>query len=149
MLHTIDAPAGSAPLCILSGFMRMTGLAGRIRKARLRARMSQRELAGKLMVTRGAVANWESANSVLPATERLLRIAQVIGVLFEWLATGRGATQYQPTLDDVPAAEMEIVEDRLELRLLRALRSAPQRQHAKIIETVESHASMPSAGYAK
>lgn len=119
----------------------MTRLAARIRKARLGAHLSQSELARRLKITRGAVANWESASGVLPATERLQRIARETGVSFEWLATGRGTRIYEISLDDIPAADVEIVEDRLELRLLRALRSAPQRQHARIIEAVEAHAA--------
>lgn len=127
----------------------MTRLAGRIRKARLSAGMSQSELALTLKVSRGAVANWECASGVIPATERLLRIAQVTGVLFEWLATGRGAIEYKASLDDIAAAEIEMVEDPLEIRLLRALRAAPQRQHLRIIEAVEVQATTCLAGYRK
>lgn len=116
----------------------MTRLAGRIRKARLSTGMSLRDLAIRLGVTRGAVANWECANASLPATERLQRIAHATGVNFEWLATGRGATRYAVSLDDVPAADMEVVEDALELRLLRIFRSAPLRQHARIIAMLEA-----------
>ena len=115
----------------------MTRLAGRIRKARLGVGMSQRELASNLNVTRGAVANWESASGVLPATERLQGIAQVAGVSFEWLATGRGAVGYQAQRDEVPAG-VEIVIDTLELRLLRLFRAAPLQQHARIIAMMEA-----------
>lgn len=102
--------------------------------------MSQSALAACLGVTRGAVANWESARGVLPATERLQRIAKATEVSFEWLATGRGARGHGFSQEDVPAADMQIVEDRLELRLLRAFRAAPQRQQARIVEAVESRA---------
>jgi hypothetical protein len=84
------------------------------------------------------VANWESASGVLPATERLQHLAHVTGMAFEWLATGRGSIQFQPSLDDIPAADVEIVEDPVELRLLRAFRMSPQRMHARIIEHVLS-----------
>lgn len=100
--------------------------------------MSQSALAACLGVTRGAVANWESARGVMPATERLQRIAKATEASFEWLATGRGARVHGFSEDDVPAADMQIVEDRLELRLLRAFRAAPQRQQARIVEAVES-----------
>ncbi|QNN45356.1 helix-turn-helix transcriptional regulator [Thermomonas brevis] len=121
----------------------MTTLAGRIRKARLRAGISQQQLAERLKVTRGAVANWEGANGVVPATERLQRIAQETGVSFEWLATGRGACKYEPLLDDIPGViGMELVSDHLELRLLHALRAVPRRQQGRIIKTVEAHAGI-------
>ena len=116
----------------------MTRLAGRIRKARLSVGMSQSALAACLGVTRGAVANWESVGGVLPATERLQRIAKATEASFEWLATGRGASKHASSHEDVPAADMQIVEDRLELRLLHAFRAAPQRQQARIVEAVES-----------
>lgn len=112
--------------------------AARIRTARRRAGLSQKDLAAQLGVSRGAVANWESAKGVLPATERLQHLAHVTGMAFEWLATGRGAIQYQPSLDDIPAAELEIVEDPMELRLLRAFRECPQRQHLQMIEQLEA-----------
>ena len=117
------APIGCARAC-----NPMTRLAGRIRKARLSVGMSQSALAACLGVTRGAVANWESVGGVLPATE----------ASFEWLATGRGASKHASSHEDVPAADMQIVEDRLELRLLHAFRAAPQRQQARIVEAVES-----------
>jgi transcriptional regulator with XRE-family HTH domain len=121
-----------------SGMASSMRLAARIRAARRRAGLSQKELADRLGVSRGAVANWESASGVLPATERLQHIAHVTGTAFEWLATGRGAAQYQKSLDDIPAADVEIVEDPVELRLLRAFRMSPQRLHAQIIEFITS-----------
>ena len=116
----------------------MARLAGRIRKSRMSKGMSQRQLAIYLGVTRGAVANWECANAALPATERLQRIAQATGVAFEWLATGRGPAGYEASHDEIPAADIEIVEDPLELRLLRVCRAAPRRQHARIVAYVEA-----------
>ena len=121
----------------------MSRLAARIRKARNHARLSQLELAGLLGVSRGAVANWESTSAVVPASERLQRLALVTRVSYEWLATGRGAPSYDTTLDDIPAGDMEMVEDPLELRLLRAFRACPQRQHARILEMVEKSAPPP------
>jgi transcriptional regulator with XRE-family HTH domain len=121
--------------------MHMTTLAGRIRKARLHACVSQRQLANKLKVTRGAVANWECAGGIAPSTERLLRIAEATGTSLEWLATGRGACKYEPMPDDVAClADMQIVSDHLELRLLHALRSVPRRQQGRIIKAIEAHA---------
>lgn len=116
----------------------MTRLAGRIRKARISKGMSQRQLAICLGVTRGAVANWECASAALPATERLQRIAQATGVAFEWLATGRGSVGYEASHDEIPAADIELVEDPLELRLLRVFRAAPRRHHARIVAYVEA-----------
>lgn len=123
-------------------------LAARIRRARLRAKISQKVLAAHLGISRGAVANWESANGVIPATERLLGIAHATGANLEWLATGRGAATHQPSLDDIAATYMEMIEDPLELRLLRAFRSTPQRQHKQIVEQFEARGVTAQNGFA-
>jgi transcriptional regulator with XRE-family HTH domain len=121
----------------------MSRLAARIRKARQGTGLSQQQLAELLGISRGAVANWESANGVLPASERLQRIALATKVSFEWLATGRGTQPYTLSLEDISAGDMEIVEDPMELRLLRAFRAAPQRQHARILSFAEQQPSPP------
>lgn len=78
---------------------------------------------------------------MVPATERLQRIAQETGASFEWLATGRGACKYEPLPEDIPSViGTELVSDHLELRLLHALRAVPRRQQGRIIQTVEAHA---------
>ena len=110
----------------------------RIRQARRKAKLSQQFLGDTLGVQRSAVSNWESNRSINPSLQNLIGIAIATDVSFEWLATGRGASRYQPTLDDIPAGEMESIEDPLELRLIRAFRSTPQRQHANIVELIEA-----------
>jgi transcriptional regulator with XRE-family HTH domain len=65
-------------------------LAMRIRVARRYAKLSQVELAKKLGISRGAVANWESANDAHPAASRMVKLAVLTGVSVEWLVTGRG-----------------------------------------------------------
>lgn len=97
-------------------------LSMRIRIARQRARLSQEALAAQLGVTRGAVANWECSVGVMPATTRLERLAQVTGVCFEWLATGRGPVAYEKAAE--PTAEGEWVADRAERRLVQAYRAS-------------------------
>lgn len=93
----------------------------RIRVARQRGRFSQEKLALALGVTRGAVANWECSDSVLPASARLAKLAEVTGVAYEWLATGRGpmslALHAEPQ-----AVEGVMVYEEQELRLLDAFR---------------------------
>lgn len=116
----------------------MTKLSGRIRKARVASGMSQRELARRLGVTRGAVANWECSQPSAPTSERLQHLAHATGVAFEWLATGRGVAAHQSSPDHIPAADMEYVEDPMELRLLRCFRAAPQRHHHRIVASLEA-----------
>jgi len=94
----------------------------RIRIARQRARLSQEALAANLGVTRSAVANWEGADDVLPASARLAKLAKLTGVNYEWLATGRGAIGYAGNDSGAPAMEGDVVYDEFERRLLDAFR---------------------------
>ena len=50
---------------------------------------------------------------------------------------------YTLSLEEISAGDMEIVEDPMELRLLRAFRAAPQRQHARILSFAEQRPSPP------
>lgn len=111
----------------------------RVRAARHNAGISQRELATRLGVTRGAVANWES-HDVAPATKRIQHIAQITCVNFEWLATGRGPVKRDASQDEVHAldTETETVFDPLELRLLRAFRGNPRHERERIVFAVEN-----------
>lgn len=107
-------------------------LSMRIRIARQRARLSQEALALNLGVTRSAVANWEGADGVLPASARLAHIARLTNVSFEWLATGRGPLDHGGN-DDTPAAEGEMVHDEYERRLLAAFRRMPEHARVEVV----------------
>lgn len=65
-------------------------IAARIRKARLNAGISQARLAELLGITRSACSQWESDEGTAPRSQRLEQIAALLGVSYEWLATGRG-----------------------------------------------------------
>lgn len=63
-------------------------IAARIRKARLDAGFSQSHLADLMRVTRSACSQWEQPGGTAPRGSRLQRLATVLGVSVEWLATG-------------------------------------------------------------
>lgn len=63
--------------------------ATRIRKARLDAGLSQSRLAELMNVTRSACSQWEQPHGTAPRGTRLERLATLLGVSVEWLATGR------------------------------------------------------------
>ncbi|MGX9719086.1 helix-turn-helix transcriptional regulator [Stenotrophomonas acidaminiphila] len=69
---------------------RSVEMATRIRVARLRAALTQRQLADRIGVTRNAVANWEIESRPRPNVANLFAIAVVTGASAEWVATGRG-----------------------------------------------------------
>lgn len=110
----------------------------RIRRARRRAGLSQAGLAELVNVQRSAVSNWESANGVLPNMQNLLAVAKVCRVSLEWLGTGRGGISTDPdALDDVPAADAELVDVEEERMLLAGFRSLPRRGQQLMIDMVE------------
>ncbi len=76
-----------------SGAATMEDMAARIRIARLRAEMTQEQLAKRIGVTRSAVANWEISTRPNPNIANLVSIAIETNVSFEWIAIGRGAIE--------------------------------------------------------
>lgn len=75
------------------GAATMEDMAARIRIARLRAEMTQEQLAKRIGVTRSAVANWEISTRPNPNIANLVSIAIETNVSFEWIAIGRGAIE--------------------------------------------------------
>ena len=116
-------------------------LSMRVRKARRHAELTQQTLADRMGVTRGAVANWESAVAV-PAARRLARIANVTGVSYEWLATGRGAMLPELGFEDpkTPAIDADFVDDPVERQLLDTFRMASMRARKAALDTLKASA---------
>ena len=111
----------------------------RIRLARRHGGLSQMELAKLVGVQRSAVSHWESTNGKHPTVGHLCAVAEVTGVNFEWLATGRGSMSLPDAvrLDSIPAAAAILADDPLELRLLRAFRDAAPQARVSLVEVVE------------
>ena len=117
-------------------------LADRIRRARKLAGMSQLQLAQALSVQRSTVANWEGAHDITPGADRLCRLAAVLNVSFEWLATGRGEVGVPGHIHEVPAVEdVLVLEDPREIRLVMAWRAASSRVRLNLLEAAELHSS--------
>ncbi len=64
------------------------GIGERIKQARIAAGISQTRLAELLGVTRSACSQWESEEGTSPRGKRLVELAQLLDVGYEWLATG-------------------------------------------------------------
>lgn len=121
--------------------------AHRIRLARRRAGLTQAQLADQVGIRRNAVSHWESALSKSPTPARLQLVSIVTGVSFEWLATGRGEMQIDPELlqSSVAASTGTLIDDPLEVRLVRAFRAAPSRVRPPLVEIVEAFAAQHGA----
>ncbi|MDD7805082.1 MAG: helix-turn-helix transcriptional regulator [Endozoicomonas sp. (ex Botrylloides leachii)] len=61
----------------------------RILRSRKGKKLSQQALADLIGISRSALAQWETKMSS-PSLENLRKMSEVLGVSFEWLATGRG-----------------------------------------------------------
>lgn len=115
----------------------------RIRLARRHAGLSQMQLAGGVGVQRSAVSHWESSQPKNPSVSHLRDVARITGVQFEWLATGRGAMALcdEVRLESVPTADALLVDEPIELRLLRAFRAASAPSRISLVEIAEQLAS--------
>lgn len=115
----------------------------RIRLARRHVGLSQAALAGAIGVQRSAVSHWEGTQGKHPSVDHLRALALVTAVQFEWLATGRGkmTLSADTALDSVAAAEGQLIDDPLELRLIAAFREAPVRARAPLVEIAEQLAA--------
>lgn len=113
--------------------------AERIRLARRRAGLSQQRLADQLGVKRSAVGNWEGGMNASPTSANLERLACILQVAHEWLATGRGEMKLPDHWHDVPVADAELIESPFERRLLKAWRGLPAKTRTLFLELVEAY----------
>lgn len=111
----------------------------RIRTARRHAGLSQAQLALRIGVQRSAVSHWEDGTMRSPSVANMRQVAEVTGIHFEWLATGRGPmfVSSEALLDSMPAAEGVFIDDGIELRLIRAFRQAPVAGRIALVELAE------------
>ncbi|WP_159016575.1 helix-turn-helix transcriptional regulator [Cognatiluteimonas profundi] len=115
----------------------------RIRLARRHAGLSQMQLADAVHVQRSAVSHWESNQPKNPSVTHLREIARVTGVQFEWLATGRGGMALcdDVRLASVPTADALLVDEPIELRLMRAFRAVSASSRVSLVEIAEQLAA--------
>jgi transcriptional regulator with XRE-family HTH domain len=90
-------------------------LGERIRKARLRLKMTQKELAAVFGLSEQAVSNWERGKDS-PGMERMPQLRQVLRVNYAWLHEGAG----EPPAPDA----LEVVVDDMAASAPLAVRSS-------------------------
>lgn len=119
-------------------------LRSRVRAARRLHDMTQTELARLVGVQRSAVSHWEAPVGKSPTVGNLRKIAKITGVGFEWLATGRGrmTLSSEDALEGMPVALAELIDDEVEIRLIRAFRESPARSRLTILEMTEQIAAL-------
>lgn len=121
----------------------MYSMSVRIRQARSMAKLSQLQLSTQLGVCRSAVAQWERTGGTSPSVDHLVKMAVVTGVLFEWLATGRGPSRPEGTELDSATTTADFAMDEVESRILEAVRRLTRRKRemaCRIIELISTGA---------
>lgn len=109
----------------------------RIKRARQERGWSQVELARRMTVTQPSVAEWESGRKA-PSMKNLVRLAELLGVGFEWLSTGRGEMRPPPALfvsETASAYEWMLPEER---QLLNTFARLQPRQREALLGFLES-----------
>lgn len=102
-----------------------TSMSVRILSARAEAKLTQTQLAERLGVNRSAVAQWERAQGgTNPSMAHLTQIADITGVGFEWLATGRGTARGRRRRT-APGTSVEQACNDLEAQCLQWFRRVP------------------------
>lgn len=107
----------------------------RIRHSRRLMHLTQAGLARAMKVGASAVAQWENPRGTSPTVNHLIQIANITGVSFEWLATGRG----QVALDvlDSRADNPDRSIDQIEERMLLAFRRIVRRKRVTFVAWME------------
>jgi transcriptional regulator with XRE-family HTH domain len=115
----------------------MRSMSTRIRRARMSAEVSQAELARRIGVDRSSVTQWEHPRGTCPSVGHLAQIAVETAVCFEWLATGRGASEPKPGAFDTAVVMEDFARDAIEERALAALRRLSARRRAAAVQIIE------------
>jgi transcriptional regulator with XRE-family HTH domain len=84
-------------------------ISDRIKTARENLNLSKSGVSKKMNLSRGMCAQWESGISN-PSTAHLIKLADVLGVSFEWLATGKENTKLDNTMLDETMQNIKINE---------------------------------------
>lgn len=116
----------------------MPQLSERIRAAREQKEMTKAVVARSLGVNPSAVAQWEMENGTSPSSAHLAKLAKLLDVAYEWLATGRGAARVLTTRDSSALEMSTFAQTLFEERLLELSRRLPPRSHDPLIRLLES-----------
>ena len=116
----------------------------RIKMARRHLKLSQHGLADAIGVHRSAVSQWEAPSGKSPALRNLMKLAELAGIQFEWLATGRGsmALSKEVALECISTAYAVLVEDPVEMRMIAAMRGATAESRMSLVEIAEQIAAL-------
>jgi transcriptional regulator with XRE-family HTH domain len=110
----------------------------RIRRARNRGKLTQEQLAMLIGVHRSAVAQWEQPQGTIPSIAHLAKVAEVLEISCEWLATGRGRMKLDALFETGERIPTDFARDELEERLLLASRNLNGHKREAVLALMEA-----------
>lgn len=110
-------------------------LSDRIRAARRLKGWSQADLAQRLHVSTSAVGHWECKKASVPLTARLVDLAALLEVNFEWLATDQGAMK--PDTAAISIGSQSAL-SKIELRLIGCFRRLTSQAQTGLLDLIEN-----------
>lgn len=112
-----------------------SAMSGRIKLARTRCGMSQKQLATVLGISRATIAHWERTDGFLPSTRRLSQLGQALGVSVEWLACGQHTDERERAGAGAGATASR---KDLEMRMIEMSRNIPASMLAVVVALMEN-----------
>lgn len=88
----------------------MSTIAQRITQARKARGLSQEKLAERMKISRGACGHWERGKAS-PSTEHLTKLATILNVRVEWLASGKGSMEHTLEISETTSHYALNIED--------------------------------------
>lgn len=87
----------------------MDTLQNRLNAALEQAKMNKKDLADKAQVSKGAVSHWCNGRSKTIKTEQAQKVAEALGISYDWLTTGKGPMVNSNVIaistNDIPSSE--------------------------------------------
>lgn len=112
----------------------MQTLCSRIREARKLTGLSRAELARRVGVKPSAAVQWEHEDGTAPSVRNLIKLAELTGISFEWLATGRGMARPK-SLREVPAVTTDdFAHNLFEEQILDLARDIPPKWREPLVQ---------------
>jgi transcriptional regulator with XRE-family HTH domain len=110
----------------------------RIRRARTVGNLTQAQLSMLIGVHRSAVAQWEQPKGTIPSIAHLAKIAEVLEISCEWLATGRGRMKLDAAFENGERIPSDFARDEVEERMLLAARLLNVQKREAVLALMEA-----------
>lgn len=115
----------------------MDTLQNRLNAALEQAKMNKKNLAEKANVSKGAVTHWCNGRSKTIKTEQAQKVAEALGVSYDWLTTGNGPMVNSNVIaistNDIPSTEFVQIS---EYKVSFGAGECPEPTYDEILDTV-------------